>query len=56
LRFADATDEREVLERGVKRVTEQGANADAIVDEAMDAGLNGSDRSPSTSRCCEPSY
>jgi hypothetical protein len=35
-------DEREVLERAVQRVTEQAANANAIVDEAMDAGLDGS--------------
>jgi hypothetical protein len=36
-------DEREVLERAVQRVTEQAANADAIVDEATDAGLDGSE-------------
>jgi hypothetical protein len=36
-------DEREVLERAVQRVTEQAANANAIVDEAMDAGLDGSE-------------
>jgi hypothetical protein len=35
-------DERAVLERAIQRVTEQAANADAIVDEAMDAGLDGS--------------
>jgi hypothetical protein len=29
--------EREVLERAVQRVTEQAANADAIVDEAIAA-------------------
>jgi hypothetical protein len=32
-------EERRVLERAVQRVTEQAANANAIVDEAMDAGL-----------------
>jgi hypothetical protein len=37
-------DERDVLERAIRRVTEQAANADAIVDEAMAAGLDGSDR------------
>jgi hypothetical protein len=37
-------DEREVLERVIRRVTEQAANADAIVDEAMAAGLDASDR------------
>jgi hypothetical protein len=37
-------DEREVLERAIRRVTEQAAAADAIVDEAMRAGLDGSDR------------
>jgi hypothetical protein len=36
-------DEREVLERAIRRVTEQAANADVIVDEAMDAGLDGSE-------------
>jgi hypothetical protein len=36
-------DEREVLERAIRRVTEQAANANAIVDEAMDAGLDGSE-------------
>jgi hypothetical protein len=35
-------DEREVLERAVRRMTEQASNADAIVDEAMAAGLDGS--------------
>jgi hypothetical protein len=34
-------DEREVLERPIQRVT---ANADVLVDEAMAAGLDGSDR------------
>jgi hypothetical protein len=34
-------DEREVLERAIQRVTEEDANGDAIVDEAMDAGLDG---------------
>ena len=37
-------DEREVVERAIKRVTEQAANANAIVDEAMAAGLDGNDR------------
>jgi hypothetical protein len=32
-------DEREVLERAIQRITEQAANADAIVDEAVAAGL-----------------
>jgi hypothetical protein len=36
-------DEREVLERAVQRVTEQAANADAIVDEAIEAGIGGSE-------------
>lgn len=37
------TDEREVLERAIRAVTEQAANADSIVDEVMAAGLDGSD-------------
>lgn len=37
-------DERAVLERGIQRVTEQAASADAIVDEAMAAGRDGSDK------------
>jgi hypothetical protein len=37
-------EERQVVERAIWRVTEQAANADAIVDEAMAAGLDGSDR------------
>jgi hypothetical protein len=37
-------DERAVLDRAIRRVTEQAANADAIVDDAMEAGLDGSDR------------
>jgi hypothetical protein len=37
-------DEREVLERAIHRVTAQAAEADAIVDEAMAAGLDGSGR------------
>jgi hypothetical protein len=36
-------DEREVLERAIQRITEQAANADAIVDEAVAAGLDRSD-------------
>jgi hypothetical protein len=36
-------EERRVLERAVQRVTEQAANANAIVDEAMDARLDGSE-------------
>jgi hypothetical protein len=35
-------DERAVLEPAIRRVTEQAANADAIVDEGMAAGLDGS--------------
>jgi hypothetical protein len=31
-------DERAVLGRAIRRVTEQAANADAIVDEALAAG------------------
>jgi hypothetical protein len=34
-------DERAVLERAIRRVTEQAANAHAIVAEAIDAGLDG---------------
>jgi hypothetical protein len=34
-------EEREVLERAVRRVTEQASNADAIVDEAMEAASTG---------------
>jgi hypothetical protein len=30
-------DDREVLERAIRRVTEQKANANAIVDEAIEA-------------------
>jgi hypothetical protein len=37
-------DERQVLERAIRRVTEQAENADSIVDEAMAAGLDGSDK------------
>jgi hypothetical protein len=33
-------EERQVVERAIWRVTEQAANADAIVDEAMAAGLD----------------
>jgi hypothetical protein len=36
-------DEREILERAVRRVTEQAAHADAVVDEAIEAGLDGSE-------------
>jgi hypothetical protein len=36
-------DGRAVLERPILRVAEQAANANAIVDEAMDAGLDGSE-------------
>jgi hypothetical protein len=35
--------ERQVLERAIQRVTEQAANANAIVGEAIDAGLAGSE-------------
>jgi hypothetical protein len=38
------SDERQVLQRVIQRVTEQAANADTIVDEAMAAGLDGSDK------------
>lgn len=34
--------ERDILERAVRAVTEQTAAASAIVDEALDAGLDGS--------------
>jgi hypothetical protein len=37
------SDEREILESAVQRVTEQAANADPIMDEAMDAGIDGSE-------------
>jgi hypothetical protein len=37
-------DEREVLERAVRRVTEQAANAEMTVDQAMAVGLDGSDK------------
>jgi hypothetical protein len=43
LRFDRAAGKREVLERAISRVTEQAANADTIVDEAMAAGLDGPD-------------
>ncbi len=33
-------DEREVLERAVQRVTEQAANVNAVVDEALASGLD----------------
>jgi len=36
-------DERAVLERATRSVTDQAANADSIVDEAMNTGLDGSD-------------
>jgi hypothetical protein len=36
-------DERAALERAIRRVTEQAANADAIVNDVMDAGLDRSD-------------
>jgi predicted phage gp36 major capsid-like protein len=36
-------DERAVLERAIQRVTEQAAKANAIVDEAMHAGLDSSE-------------
>jgi hypothetical protein len=47
-------DEREVLERAIQRITEQAANADAIVDEAVAAGLDRSDPLRFTSRCSVP--
>jgi hypothetical protein len=34
--------EREILERAVRAVSEQATKADAVVDEALAAGLNGS--------------
>jgi hypothetical protein len=34
--------ERDILERAVRAVSEQAAKADAVVDEAVAAGLNGS--------------
>lgn len=37
-------DERAVLGRAIRRVTQQAASADAIVDEAIAAGLGGSDK------------
>jgi hypothetical protein len=37
-------DERDVLQQAIRLVTEQGASADAIVDHAMAAGLDGSAR------------
>ncbi len=43
LRSRRGADERDVLERATRRVTRQAANADAIVDEAVAAGLDGSD-------------
>jgi hypothetical protein len=45
------SDEREVVERAVRCVTEQAATADAIVDEAMAAGLDGSEPSRQRERC-----
>jgi hypothetical protein len=36
--------ERNVLEQAVAAVTEQAVNADALVDEAIAAGLDGSHR------------
>jgi hypothetical protein len=38
------SDERAVLGRAIQRVSEQAASADAIVGEAMAAGLDGSDK------------
>lgn len=35
--------DRDILERAVRTVAEQAAKADAIVDEALDAGLDGSE-------------
>jgi hypothetical protein len=42
--LARRPDERAGVERAVQRLTEQAANADALVDEAMAGGLDGSDR------------
>ena len=36
------SEEREILERAVRAVSEQATAAGAIVDEALDAGLDGS--------------
>lgn len=46
---ADTADERAVLERAIARITEQAADVHAIVDEAVDAGLDGSEPFVSTS-------
>lgn len=35
--------ERDILKRAVRAVSEQSAAASALVDEALDAGLDGSD-------------
>jgi hypothetical protein len=37
-----ARQERDILERAVQAVSEQAAKADALVDEAIAAGLDGS--------------
>jgi hypothetical protein len=37
-----ARQEREILERAVRAVSEQAANAEALVDEAIAAGLGAS--------------
>jgi hypothetical protein len=34
----------EILERAVRAVSEKAAEADAVIDEAIDAGLDGSDQ------------
>ena len=47
--------EREILERAVRAVSQQAAKADAVVDEAIAAGPDGSHPSPSRRRCCDRS-
>jgi hypothetical protein len=37
-----ARDDRDILQRAVRTLSEQAAKADALVDEALAAGLNGS--------------
>lgn len=51
-----ARQEREILERAVRAVSEQAAAASSILDEAVDAGLDGSTLSPSTRRRCDSSF
>jgi hypothetical protein len=44
IRFLGEIRGTRILERAIQRVTERTANANAIVDEAIAAGLDGSDR------------